>query len=565
MINTIPVKPHNPSDSERHGLLMDALIKENRLYDFENIIKYLSPPPDITNWGQPGEFRNIKVGIIGGGLAGMSAAFELRKLSFDITIFEPRTDHIGGRVYTYRFDEDRKLYGELGAMRIPVSHETSWHYINTFKLDTVPFIEYDPNTLIYVRGVLVKNTPENIMKYIYPRFSLTPIERKTPWLILSRYTPRAALSCIPPEIRPEILQILPRYSPQYEYLTQLNQLQVMQLFRLSGGAVSLITSVSPVSSAIFYNGYGETLSEQYALSFTDLYRLADGMDMLPRAFHTSLTSNDPLEYRHIPQNLLGKVHWKSGSWVIGIYRSGDQKVILRYTDTFERIGTDEQFDYVICALPLSELREIDIKPLFACIKMQAIRVINYIDSQKTIFLCSERFWEKGNTSSGIKGGSSFTDMLIQSTVYPSDSDSCASHGSKPISGTNRPGVLTASYNYGLDSVRLGTMEKAERFTLIKRQVEELHSLPYRYLDDIVMDNKSVEWNNELRFSGAFTSFMPDQRIRFFYEISRPEYDNRIFFAGEHTSPKHGWMQGALHSGMLAANDIVYACRQNLRK
>jgi monoamine oxidase len=94
----------------------------------------------------------------------MSAAFELRKLGYVITIFDPITERIGGRVYTYYFDKEKRFHGELGAMRIPVSHETTWHYINLFNLNTQPFIQSDPNTFTYVRDTRVRNDPkgENI-------------------------------------------------------------------------------------------------------------------------------------------------------------------------------------------------------------------------------------------------------------------------------------------------------------------------------------------------------------------------------------------------------------------
>jgi len=45
-------------------------------------------------------------------------------------------------------------------------------------------------------------------------------------------------------------------------------------------------------------------------------------------------------------------------------------------------------------------------------------------------------------------------------------------------------------------------------------------------------------------------------------MALPEYNERIFFAGEHISAVHRWMQGALQSGMQAANDLAYACKKH---
>ena len=37
-------------------------------------------------------------------------------------------------------------------------------------------------------------------------------------------------------------------------------------------------------------------------------------------------------------------------------------------------------------------------------------------------------------------------------------------------------------------------------------------------------------------------------------------DNKLLFAGEHISQKHGTQQGALQSGMIAANNIAKIIR-----
>jgi monoamine oxidase len=41
----------------------------------------------------------------------------------------------------------------------------------------------------------------------------------------------------------------------------------------------------------------------------------------------------------------------------------------------------------------------------------------------------------------------------------------------------------------------------------------------------------------------------------------PEYGGRVFFAGEHISGVHRWMQGALQTGMQAALDLAVAARR----
>jgi len=91
-------------------------------------------------------------------------------------------------------------------------------------------------------------------------------------------------------------------------------------------------------------------------------------------------------------------------------------------------------------------------------------------------------------------------------------------------------------------------------------VEEVHGLPENFLDSIVKCYKMVDWNQQQWFRGAFAVDLPGQKINFANTILEPEYNNRVFFAGEHTSVKHGWIQGALYSGMLAANTLAMNLR-----
>jgi monoamine oxidase len=95
---------------------------------------------------------------------------------------------------------------------------------------------------------------------------------------------------------------------------------------------------------------------------------------------------------------------------------------------------------------------------------------------------------------------------------------------------------------------------------IKRQVEAVHGLPKGYLDSVVEDYKTVQWNKEEGFYGGNCYFMPEQQRLFAYATAKPEYDNRVYFAGEHVSLTHAWIQGSINSAMIAANDIANHCR-----
>lgn len=546
--------PDNPTDTQRHRILYDSLEEAGRPEDYENIVELMSPLPDIIKNAPPGRFKNIKVGIIGGGLSGMCAAFELRKLGFDITIFEPTTKRIGGRVYTYYFDREKRFYGELGAMRIPVSHETTWHYINLFKLGTTAFGQYDPNTLTYVRDTRVRNDPrgENITGLIYPSFDLTAQERNTPWPQLRNNAVNYYFSTLPPEIRKQIIMILPEYDYRLVRLESISSRSAYSRYGLSDEAINLIASVSPLEGALINQSFDMTLNEEYTIDFTNLYRIRGGLVNLPLAFYNSLISKQPKEYGNISPENLGRVTWRGGFAVTGIFRSQkDEKVTLRYMHVDEAQYQYEDFDYVICSLPFPPLRGMDIFPKFSGRKMQAIREVYYEDAQKTLFLCSERFWEKQS----IRGGISNTDEIIQTTHYPPPPEKSGQNSANTYN--DAAGVILASYNIDEDAYALGNMMLSARFFIIRNKLALLHGLSRRYLDSIILKSKSIDWISEPWFYGAFQMFLPGQKSDFLYVSSTPEYDNRVFFAGEHTSTKNGWIQGALQSGMRAADSLAY--------
>ncbi|GAA6616672.1 hypothetical protein NUACC26_024780 [Scytonema sp. NUACC26] len=72
--------------------------------------------------------------ILGAGIAGLVAAYELERLGHTVEILEG-SPRIGGRVWTHRFgNEPDAPYAELGAMRIPSNHSLTLHYVQEMGL-----------------------------------------------------------------------------------------------------------------------------------------------------------------------------------------------------------------------------------------------------------------------------------------------------------------------------------------------------------------------------------------------------------------------------------------------
>jgi monoamine oxidase len=544
----------NPTDEQRHQLMRQALERDDRLADYENILSLLSPPRDIYEYAKPNTLKNNRIGIIGAGLSGLSAAYELRKLGADITIYEADENRIGGRILTFYFDKMNHYFGELGAMRIPVSHETTWHYINLFGLKTESLSSPNSNNILYTykQRLRRERSGNNIKEILYPLFNLTETERNMSWPELNEYASSTMLKSLTPELRTEILKILPQYSKEYGDITRLSTREVFEFLGLSEGAIELISAVEPFTSALFPVSHDDSMSNEYTLDFLNTYRIQGGMVYLPQAFYQSLTSVQPTEYSG-PYDLLGRVDFRLGNIVNKIeYLPNDNNVRLQLSNNKNEI-LEDSFDYVICTIPFTTLREVEINPYFSNSKMQAIKELDYCDAQKTVFLCRNRFWEENADYGRMNGGISFTDLPIQSIVYPPDHIVCA----KPENCSYlEPGVLLASYNLNQDSTRLSNQNEERRFELIKREVEKVHGLPDYYLNSQVVSYKTVHWNSQPWARGAFACSGPGQKLTFLYQMLQPEYNNHLYLAGEHISTKQGWMQGALYSGKFTANMLA---------
>src|SRR5207244_6397098 len=92
-----------------------------------------------------------KIIILGAGMAGLSAGYELSKLGHDVTILEART-RPGGRVHTLREPFSDGLYAEAGAARIPDNHDLTLKYVKEFALQLEPFYPARLNAVRFDRG-----------------------------------------------------------------------------------------------------------------------------------------------------------------------------------------------------------------------------------------------------------------------------------------------------------------------------------------------------------------------------------------------------------------------------
>ncbi len=458
------------------------------------------PEVGLGRMPQPGK----RVIVLGGGIAGLVAAFELRRQGHEPLILEAG-GRVGGRVRTIR-DFAPGLYGEAGAMRIPRVHDLTLAYCELFGLELRPFVTSNPRALMHFNGARMTVAEADAHPERLP-FALSETERGKSWTQLwneATSEVRERYASGGDEAVEDLLGEYDRYSIG-EFLAARG---------FSEGAIELYRLMSFRESNI-EGRVADELREAIGGSSGDMQEIVGGFDQLPNAFYDYLRPNV-----------------RFGARVTAIGQSPDD-VTVHYQGPAGRFTVHG--DYAICTLPFSVLREVEVPGgTFSPEKQKAIRELSYNASTKILFGVRHRFWERED---GIVGGTTVTDLPIRRMVYPSFSDP-----------EDERGTLLASYTWGGDASRGATdAESAIEWAL--EDVAQIHPS----VTDAFEVGAVHAWYTDPYARGAFAMVDPQGPARLQASIVAPE--GRIHFAGEHTSVYHAWIQGALESGIRAAKEV----------
>jgi monoamine oxidase len=470
-------------------------------------------PPDllaIARGGLPaGGGSPRKVAVVGAGMAGLVAAWELLRAGHQPIVLEAR-GRVGGRIYTLREPFADGLYAEVGAMRIPRSHALTLAYCERFRLPLAPFTATNPSAFVHVGGRRLRAGKIGAEAAELP-FALAPHERGRPVETLWAEAIADLTAALARERDAAWAAIVERYDG---FSTR----EFLESRGWSEGAIELFGLLA-FQEALMNSSFLECFREEVTHCYTDLSHIEGGMDRLPLAFVPDLR-------RHI----------RFGARLVAIDQS-DSAVTVHYQTAGGR--ATETADYAILTVPFPVLRHVEALKPFSRAKQRAIRQLHYDASAKILFQCRRRFWEEDD---GIFGGGTVTDLPIRAVWYPD-------HGRE----TGR-GVLLASYTWSEDAQRWGSLAPADRIAQALENLTVIHPQAAREFEV----GASYMWHDDPFAGGAFALFDPGQHTLLHDAIVAPE--GRILFAGEHASLAHAWIQGAIESGLRAALAIHQANR-----
>jgi monoamine oxidase len=442
--------------------------------------------------------------IIGAGLAGLVAAFELKREGHEVVVLEAQ-NRVGGRIYTLRAPFAPGLYAEAGGMRIPRAHDLTLRYCELFDLPLRPFMMGNPKALVHLGG---------------ERMTREEADRepdRLPFHLESHERGRTADQLWEEAIGDLRVLVADDWDTGWtQIVREYDQYSLYEFLRVKGwsrGAIEYFTVLNFLE-ADQHNSLVEILREDLGGAYVDMQEIAGGMDRLPNAF-----------YAHLQPEV------RFGANVFAIDQDGDG-VTVHFKTESGRYRVDA--DYGIITVPFSVLRTIETLTPFSAGKQRAIRQLNYHASTKILFQVRHRFWEDED---GITGGGTVTELPIRRMNYPT-----------PDPDTTR-GVLLASYTWGQDALQWGAMDEETRLEEALEDVARIHPR----IREEYEGGTSHAWYSDKWARGAFALFAPEQQTDLQADIVAPE--GRFLFAGEHCSLYHAWIQGALESGIRAAREI----------
>lgn len=465
--------------------------------------------------------------VLGGGPAGLCAAYELQKAGYSVTIVEARA-RPGGRVWSARSGtEETDLNGEtqkctfseghfynVGATRIPQSHITM-DYCKELGVELQTFGNQNANTLVNYKS----DTALSRQSVSYRAAKADTYGYMSE--LLQKAASRGALDdVLTPDDKDALSEFLSSFgdlSDDGRYLGSTRRGYDSE----PGGGLNFGAETKPQGmSDVIRSGIGRNFSFEFGYDQAMLmFSPVGGMDQIYYAF----------------EDRIGLDNIVYGAEVTAMNNTSDGATV-EYT----KDGVKESIsaEYVICTIPPALVKRLDNNlPSDVLLALNAAKAT---PSGKLGIEYSRRWWE---TDERIYGGASNTDMDISQIMFPYDHYN------------SDRGVVVGYYNTGRRHQAFESLTHKQRLAKALAEGSMIHG--DKYTKDIA-SSFSGSWRRTKFSESAWVSWAGAGDSH--GGMATPEYEkllepvDRIYFAGDHLSNAIAWQHGAFTS----ARDVVTA-------
>ena len=462
--------------------------------------------------------KGVRVAVLGAGIAGLVAAYELLRAGYDVQVFEA-SNRIGGRVWSIRGGDlvvqtgrpdqrcefDEGLYFNAGAARLPTHHHIIMGYARQFGVPLEVMVNVNRSAGLDSDGVIAQRQGVNDTRGLISELLAKAINRGALDMELAGIDRAAVLGH---------LDDVGHLDKAHRFLgTEASGFT--ELPGAYGNAGKRVTplDLKAITERKFW-GAGLSFEEIFDQQ-APMLQPVGGMDRIARALFEQVR-------QHVTLN----------TPVRRLRRSGRGVTLVVGDGAAQRQVTA---DYVVCALPVTPLKSLDSD--FSRARKAAIARTPMAPASKVAFE-ARRFWEQDDH---IYGGLAWTAAENELVWYPSAGFDA------------EKGIVVGAYSTGFTSVaaaaRFSERSAAERIAIAGATIERLHPGRSKELTKAL----TVGWA-QTPWAGGVATFWDEAdggpgHGGDYTLLGTPE--DRVVFAGEHLSYLPGWQEGAAVTAQAA--------------
>ncbi|WP_204117527.1 flavin monoamine oxidase family protein [Paraburkholderia sp. C35] len=467
--------------------------------------------------------KGTRILVLGAGMAGLVAAFELKHAGYEVQVLE-YNNRAGGRAWTVRGGDRYTelggatqycefadgLYLNPGPWRIPYHHNGVLDYAKRLAVPLEPFIQVNYNAYLHSTAAF-DGKPQRF------RAVQTDYQGYVAELLTKAIRKDALDDAVSTDDAHLLLESLRQWGAldrngAYQAGRRSSERRGYAVARGGGLMPSAVPSDllprDPLLASRLWQWLASGNEQDYQSS---IFQPVGGMDRIANALYSQVAGNVMFHAR------------------VTAIQQDEHGVTVRYTDTATQAERTAHADWLVCTIPLSILSQIDMT--IGPDMRAAIDAVPYETSVKIGLQFGRRFWEEDEQ---IFGGITHTDLPISTIGYPATGY-----------GSPGPAVLLGAYMWGPASYEMGALPPDERIAVALSQGSQIHPQYAREYQN----GFAMSWSRSPFTHGCFAAWTDALRKAHYANLC--QIDGRIVLAGEHASHIPAWQEGAVLSSLDA--------------